>query len=97
MRGQRLTNAIIDAMRPTIMTPISIRELDEAQNSDGANQKRFEPRARATAARYSPAGSTPCGAINPLIWKSNEKNAEKYHSARVRKKIQRGISRSAGP
>ena len=58
-RGQRFKNATTEAIRPTIITAISIRELEETQNSEGANQKRFEPIARATAARYCWAGKHP--------------------------------------
>ena len=50
-RGQKLKNATTDAMSPTIITAINIRELDESQNSVGANQYRVRPKARATAAR----------------------------------------------
>jgi hypothetical protein len=51
MRGQRLKNAAMDAMRPATTTAIMANDEDENQKSVGAYQKRNVPISPAIAVR----------------------------------------------
>lgn len=75
-RGQKFNTSSTDAIMPAQQIPVSICELRENHRSVGTYQWPVRPNCSATACKYSFAGRIPCGPINPLIWKTSEKNAE---------------------
>src|ERR1700722_7007323 len=77
VRGKILKTTNTDAASPIQHTAINMCELVESQNTVGAYQNRAAAVDFATLSRYSDAGRIPSGPINPRIWNSSEKNAEK--------------------
>ena len=92
-RGHRLRVKRIEQTSPAHTSARSAPSPLESQSKVGAAQTDFQPgSARASASRYSPAGSSPRGPISPPISPWSETNAERKMSPSARRNSQRGQS-----